>query len=191
MADVFAIQSDVAESVAQTLKVKLLPNERTRVERKPTENLEAYDLYLQGRYYLYSQFSEEGFTKAIDYFNRAIEKDPNFALAYSELGEAYGEASVFTQPPRDAIPKAKAFIQRALAIDDILADAPSAMANVTLFRYDWDWPGAEREFKRALELDPSDAQIHNDYGVFLMDMGRFDKAIKERQRAHELNPLRV
>jgi len=191
IADVFAIQSDVAESVAETLKVKLLPNEKTRVEHKPTENLEAYDLYLQGRYYLYSQFSEEGFTKAIDYFNRAIEKDPNFALAYSELGQAYGEASVFTQPPRDAIPKAKAFIQRALAIDDTLADAHNAMANNVLFGYDWDWPGAEREFKRALELDPSDAQVHNDYGVFLMNMGRFDEAIKERQRSHELNPLQV
>ena len=107
------------------------------------------------------------------------------------MGEAYGQVSLFTQPPRQAIPKAEAYIQRALALDDNLADAHSAMAYVVLYGYDWDWPRAEREFKRALELDPSNAQIHSEYGEFLMNMGRSDEAIREKQRARELNPLQV
>jgi adenylate cyclase len=188
--DVFQIQSEVAESVAEKLKVRLLAEERERVEKKPTQNLEAYDLYLQGRYYL-SQFSEDGWKRAVDDFNQAIAKDPNFAAAYEGLGETYGWESAFLLQPREAIPKAKALFQHALALDDNLASAHGAMADMVLFGYEWNWPAAEREFQRALELDSSNAQIHEQYGDFLVAMGRFDEAIREKLYARELNPLQV
>lgn len=189
MADVFQIQSDVAKSVANSLRVKLLPGVQARLERRPTENLEAYNLYLQGRYYL-SQFSEDGWTKAVEAFNRAIEKDPNFALAYTGVADAYGSVSDFTMAPREAVPKSKAAAERALAIDDELGAAHGAFAFV-LYGYDWNWPAAEREFKRGLELDPNNDFVHSEYGEFLDHMGRHDEALRETHRAYELNPLAV
>ena len=190
MADVFQIQSEVAESLAQKLRVKLLPAVKERLDKRPTENLEAYNLYLQGRYF-YSQFSEDGWTKAIDAYNRAIEKDPNFALAYTGLATAYSFAADFTMSPRDAIPKIRTAVAQALALDDSLSEAHGALANDVLFAYDWNWPAAEREFRRALELDPSNSLVHGQYGDFLNMMGRYDEALRQRQRAYELNPLWV
>jgi adenylate cyclase len=178
IADVFQIQSEVAESVAQKLRVKLLPELKERLDKRPTENLEAYNLYLQGRYY-YSQFSEDGWTKAIDAFSRAIEKDPNFALAYTGLAIAYSFAADFTMPPREAIPKIRAAVTRALALDNSLGEAHGALAAAVLYSYDWNWAAAEREFKRALELDPSNYLIHGQYGDFLNMMGRRDEALQE------------
>jgi adenylate cyclase len=189
-ADVFEIQTAVAQRVAEKLRVNLLANERERLERKPTANLEAYNQYLLGRFY-FAQFSEEGWTKAIECYSRAVQLDPNFALAYEALGEAYGMASSFTLPPREATPKAKASIERALALDDTLGGAHGAMAYDVLYSYDWNWPAAEREFKRALELDPSNAQTHGEYGEFLTSMSRFDEALKERFLARDLDPLQA
>jgi adenylate cyclase len=188
MADVFKIQSEVAESVAQKLRVKLLPAVKERLDKRPTENLEAYNLYLQGRYY-YSQPSSDRWTKAIDAFSRAIEKDPNFALAYTGLANAYSFSANFTMPPRDAIPKIRAAVARALALDDSLSEAHGALANDVLFSYDWNWTAAEREFRRALELDPSNSSVHSLYGDFLSAMGRYNEALQQKQRAYELNPL--
>jgi tetratricopeptide (TPR) repeat protein len=189
IADVFQIQSEVAESVAQKLRVKLLPGLKERLDKRPTENLEAYNLYLQGRYY-FSQFSEDGWTKAIEAYSRAIEKDPNFALAYTGLATAYSFAADFTLPPSDAIPKIKAAVTRALALDDNLGEAHGALANI-LYAVDWNWTAAEREFRRALELDPSSSWVHGQYGDFLNDMGRRDEALQQKRRAYELNPLWV
>ncbi len=165
-ADVFEIQSEVAENVADQLKVALLPDVRARVERKPTDNLEAYNLYLQGVYYIWHS-AELGPDKAIDCFSRAIQKDPNFALAYGYLGSTYTFASDLYMAPREAIPKVKALEARALAIDPDLAEAHLVMAWV-LYGYDWNWAGAEREYRRALELDPGFADVHNAYGDFLL-----------------------
>jgi serine/threonine-protein kinase len=190
MADVFQIQSEVAESLAQKLMVKLLPAVKERLDKRPTDNLEAYNLYLQGRYY-YSQFSEDGWTKAIDAYSRAIEKDPNFALAYTGLATAYSFSANFTMSMRDAIPKIRPAVARALALDDSLSEAHGALANDVLFGYDWNWTAAEREFRRALELDPSNSAVHGQYGDFLNMMGRYDEALQQRQRAYELNPLWV
>jgi adenylate cyclase len=190
MADVFQIQSEVAESLTQNLRVKLLPSVRDRINRRPTQNLEAYDLYLQGQYYL-SRYSEDGWNRAVEAFNRAIEKDPKFALAYVGLANAYGGASDFTMSPRDAVPKARAALERALALDDSLGEAHGVLAYIVLYGYDWNWVGAEREFKRALELDPSNAPVHTQYGDFLDRMGRFDEALEQEQRAQELDPLSV
>jgi adenylate cyclase len=189
VADVFQIQSEVAESVAQTLRVKLLPELKERIDRRPTENLEAYDLYLRGRYYN-AQFSEDGWTKAVDFFRRAIEKDPNFGLAYAELANAYAGASSFTMAPRDAYHEMKAAIDRALAIDETIAGAHGALA-FALYSYEWNWPGAERELNRALELEPSKAMVNANYCEFLDRMGRYDEALRQGERALELNPLDV
>ena len=189
MADVFQIQSDVAESVAQKLVVKLLRDVRARLDQRPTENLEAYDLYLRGLYYN-SQFSEDGWTKAIDYLRRATEKDPNFGLAYVELANAYAGTNSFTMRSSNAFHEMKAAIERALAIDETLAGAHGALA-YALYGYEWNWPGAEREFKRALELEPSNALVRADYGEFLDRMGRYDEALLQAERALELNPLDV
>jgi TolB-like protein/Flp pilus assembly protein TadD len=188
IADVFQIQSEVAESVAQKLRVKLLPAVKERLDKRPTEDLEAYNLYLQGRYY-YLQPSADRWTKAIDAFSRAIEKDPNFALAYTGLANAYSFSANSTMSVRDAIPKIRAAVTRALALDDSLGEAHGALANDVLFSYDWNWTAAEREFRRALELDPSNSSVHSLYGDFLDTMGRYDEALQQKQRAYELNPL--
>jgi adenylate cyclase len=188
MSDVFEIQSEVAESVAQNLRVKLLPAVRARLDQRPTENLEAYNLWLQGRYYV-QQFTGQSALKAIQCYTRAIEIDPKFAQAYQGLGDAYGTASGWTIAPRDGAPKARSYYEKALQLDDTLAEAHANLALQVLFYYDWDWPGAEREFKRAIALDPNSAVAHFDYGYFLADMGRLEDALPELQRARELDPL--
>jgi adenylate cyclase len=189
-ADVFEIQSEVAEKVANKLKVTLLPNERARVERRPTGDLEAYDLYLQGKFYSY-HFTEAGEAKAIDFFNRAILKDPNFALAYAMLGGAYGLESDSNMAPSQAIPKVKELEERALALDPDQGTARTLLAYFVLWQHDWNWVGAEREFRRALERDPGQADPHLCYSVFLTSMGRFEEGLGEAESAYQLDPLRV
>jgi TolB-like protein/class 3 adenylate cyclase/Flp pilus assembly protein TadD len=188
MADVFQIQTDVAESVAQSLRVKLLPAVRARLDKRPTENLEAYNLSLQGRYYV-RQFTGQSAGKAIQYYSRAIEKDPEFAQAYQGLGDAYSNASSWTIAPRDAMPRAKSYYEKALQLDETLAEAHAGLALWALFWFDWDFPGAEREFKRAIALDPNSSVAHLDYGWFLAYMGRLEDALPELQRARDLDPL--
>ena len=188
MADVFQIQTDVAQSVAQSLRVKLLPAVRARLDKRPTENLEAYNLWLQGRYYL-QQFTGQSAGKAMECYARAIEKDPKFAQAYEGLGVAYGIASSWTIAPRDAIPRARSNYEKALQLDETLAEAHSGLALWVLFPYDWDWPGAEREFKRAIALDPNSSVAHTGYGTFLAYLGRLEDAVLELQRARDLDPL--
>ena len=188
MSDVFQIQSDVAESVAQSLRVKLIPKLRARLDKRPTENLEAYDLSLQGRYYV-RQFTGQSAGKAIQYYSRAIDKDPEFAQAYQGLGDAYSNASSWTITPRDAMPRAKSYYEKAIQLDETLAEAHAGLALWALFWFDWDFPGAEREFKRAIALDPNSSVAHLDYGWFLAYMGRLEDALPELQRARDLDPL--
>ncbi len=188
MADVFQIQTDVAESVAESLRVKLLPAVRGRLDNRPTENLEAYNLWLQGHYYL-EQFTGETVGKAMQYYTWAIEKDPKFAQAYQGLGDAYGIASSWTIAPREAIPRARSYYEKALQLDETLAEAHASLALWVLFPYDWDWPGAEREFKRAIALDPGSAPAHAGYGWYLGYMGRLEEALPQLQRAREIDPL--
>jgi tetratricopeptide (TPR) repeat protein len=188
VSDVFQIQSEVAESVAQSLRVKLLPGVRARLDQRPTENLEAYNLWLQGRYYL-QQFTGQSVDKAIQYYTRAIDLDPKFAQAYQGLGDAYGIANSWTIAPRDAEPKARSYYEKALQLDETLAEAHSGLALWVLFPYDWDWPGAEREFKRAIALDPNSASAHAGYGWYLGYLGRLEDALPELQRARDIDPL--
>jgi TolB-like protein/class 3 adenylate cyclase/Tfp pilus assembly protein PilF len=187
MQDIFTIRSDVAQRVTDALRVTLQAGERRRLEKNPTDDLEAYNLYLRGRY-AWSRSSEAGAKQAIDYFNQAIARDPTFALAYAGLADAYWEISDWYLPPHDAMPKARAAAQRALEIDPNLAEAHTALG-VVANQYDWDWSGAEREFQRAIELNPESAEAHQAYGLLLVFLGRFEQSTAELERAQQLDPL--
>src|SRR5262249_43669515 len=147
---------------------------------------EAYQLYLKGRYS--NQQQKEEFDKAIEYFNKAIEKDHNYALAYVGLSEVYWRAAGQSLSAREAMPRARDAAVRALQIDETLAEAHTALGLVQAF-YDYDFAGAEREFKRAVELNPGSAFVHQWYGWYLSTMGRADEAVVEIRRALELDPL--
>jgi len=184
--DIFAVQDAISEKVTEALALKLSGEEQTGLAKRYTENAEAYQLYLLGRFY-WNKRSEEGIKKAIAYFDQAIEKDPNYALAYAGLSQCYIVLDAYyLLPPQEAIPKAKAAATRALEIDDTLAEAYAALAT---YYYDWDWPAAERQFKRAIELNPNYATAHQWYAEFLVNQGRFDEGIAEIKRARELDPL--
>ncbi|MFQ5866060.1 MAG: protein kinase [bacterium] len=188
MTHIFAIQSDVAQQIASVLKATLSPAEKERIERKPTENLEAYNLYLKGRYF-WNKRTEMDLKKAIEYFEEAIELDSNYGLGYAGLADSYSLLPTYSAyPKKEAYPKAKEAALKALEIDNTLAEAHTSLGSIKM-GYDWDWEGAERQFKRAIELNPSYATAHHWYALYLMRMARFDDAIKEIKKAHELDPL--
>ena len=153
-----------------------------------TANPEAYQDYLKGRYW-WNKTTEEGFNKSIGYFQQAIEKDPTYALAYSGLADSYIALAVYgIAPPKEAFPKANEAALKALAIDETLAEAHASLGYIKA-DYDWDLSGGEKEFQRAIELNPSYAEAHRRYGLALRNTGRFDEAIAEHKRALELDPL--
>jgi len=186
MQDIFAVRSEVAQQVAATLKVRLLGEEKKQIDKKPTENLEAYNLYRQGRFYA-DKLSEEGM-KALPFFQQAIEKDPHFALAYAGMADNYVIAADAIIPPREAFSKAKEAALKAIELDDSLAEAHASLGLVH-YHYDWDWPAAEQELKRAISLNPQSAQSYTLYTHYLAGMGRYDEAKKYGARALELDPL--
>jgi serine/threonine protein kinase/lipoprotein NlpI len=186
--DVFAIQDEISLAIADKLKPKLLGEEKARLVKRHTENLEAYNLYLKGLYF-WNKLTQEGMAKGMDYFKQAIEKDPLYALPYVGIAEAFGKLGGFGfLPPKEVFPKAKAAARKALEIDDMLGEAYSTLGYIST-QHDWDWLAAEREFKRALDLNPNYALAHNCYSIYLMVMGRFDEAITESKRALEIDPL--
>ena len=188
MADIFAIQDEISLAIVDKLKVKLLRDEKTALVKRYTDNLEAYNLYLKGRYH-WNKRTPEGLTKAIEYLRQVTEKDPGYALAYAGLADCYSmleQAHVL--PAKEAFPEAKKMAAKALQIDETLAEAHNSLAYVR-WKYDWDWVGAEREFLRAFELNPNYATGHQWYAVYLADMGQTDEAIKEIKKAQELDPL--
>src|SRR5205823_3985194 len=189
MQDIFAVRSEVAQRVAETLKVRLLGEEKRKIDKKPTENLEAYNLYRQGCYHA-DKLSEEGMAKARPLFEQAIEKDPRFALAYTGLADNYVIAADAIIPPREAFSKAKEAALKAIEMDDSLAEAHASLGFVH-YHYDWDWAAAEKEFKRAISLNPQSAQSYTLYTHYLAGMGRFDEANTQGRRALELDPLSV
>ena len=147
---------------------------------------EAYEAYLKGRFYWDRQ---QGITKAIAYFQHAIERDPGYAPAYAGLADSYVTLTIASSlPSKEYFPKAKEAAVRALAIDNTLAEAHASLGNTLRF-YEWDWPGAEREFKRAIELNPSYAPAHRFYSVYLSGMGRHQEAIAEAKRSQQLDPV--
>lgn len=183
--DLVALQTDIARDVSSRLKTKLSGEDEAKVTKTYTSNPEAYRLYLQGSYYR-AKYTEEGHKKAIEYLNKAIEKDPNYALAYADIAASYNFVSDWYLSPNDAMPNAKAAALKAIALDDSLAVAHESLGSI-LFFYDRDWAMTERELLRSMELDPSSA--HRQYAHYLTAMGRNDEAIREGEVALSYAPL--
>ena len=191
LTDIFAVESEIAKTIADTLQVKLSDPEQHAITARPTENTEAYQLYLKGRYF-WNKRTGADLKKAIDYFDQAIGKDPNYALAYAGVADAYGLLSGFgAASPKDSLPQAKAAAQKALELDNTLGEAHASLAQA-LFAYDFNFAEANREFRRAIELCPNYATAHQWYGQSgLAPLSQFEDAIAEMKRALELDPLSV
>ena len=189
LTDIFAVESDIAKTIAETLRAKLTGSEEQMMSMKPTENTQAYELYLKGRFF-WNKRTGADLRKAIEYFNQAIAKDPNYALAYAGLADSYLLLSAFgAASPSDSLPQAKAAAKRALEIDDTSAEAHTSLGQILLF-YDFDFAGSTREFKRAITLNPNYATAHHWYGSGPPTcLGEFDRGIAELKRAQQLDPL--
>ncbi len=189
--DIFAVQDSISEKVARALALKLTGEERQLLAKHYTDNTEAYQLYVKGRY-VWNKRTEEALKKGIDYFEQAIEKDPNYALAYSGLADCYIVLGSWRAggalSPKEAGPRAKAAAEKAIEIDSSLAEAHTSLADAELL-FGWDWVAVEREFKRAIELNPNYSTARQWYANYLTAMGRLDDALIESQRAKEINPL--
>ena len=189
LSDLLAVQGDISREVLEKLRLRLTGEEERRATRYYTENAEAYQLYLKGRYFWERARTLEELNKSVDYFQQAISLDPKYALAYAGLAEAYASFNGRTLlPPNEVLPKAKEAALKALELDQNLAEAHSAVAQIK-YQYDWDWTGAAEEFRKAVELNPNSAKIRLDYGWYLMDLERFDEALRELYRSQELEPL--
>ncbi|HEX8399122.1 MAG TPA: protein kinase [Pyrinomonadaceae bacterium] len=190
MGDIFTLLDDIAEDISENLKLKLTGEEKKKLAQRYTENTEAYQFYLKGRYFVTSKRTESWIKKGIGYFQKAIDLDPNYALAHSGLAEAYCflGSSTGGWAPRKAYPKAKAALFKALELDDALAEAHSTMGFAHLL-YDWNFAEAERQFKRALQLSPNYPNAHDGYGFYLKAVGRHDEAIRKCLIAQQLDPL--
>jgi eukaryotic-like serine/threonine-protein kinase len=189
LADIGSVQQEIASAISGSLRVRLTSEEKTRLAKSSATNPEAYQLYLKGRYHA-NQTTAAELKKGIDYFQQAIDKDPGDALAYAGLADAYsllGGGWMYLAPT-DSFPKAKAAAVKALEIDETLAEAHAVLAYVVYYA-DWDWPRAEREFKRAIELNPNSALSHDRYANCLMTRLRFKESMAEAERAQELDPL--
>jgi serine/threonine protein kinase/Tfp pilus assembly protein PilF len=187
--DIFAIEEEIARSISKSLRVRLSGVEESRLAKRYTEDPEAYALYLKGRYFL-GRFTRQGTENALSYFRQAIVRDSEYALAYSGLADGYYDLSNAYLPPAEAIPQARAAAQKALEIDDSLAEAHTSLGLVKMY-YDWDWDGAGREFRKAIELKPGYASAHHWYAYYLAELGQLDQATQEIKQAQELDPLSV
>jgi serine/threonine protein kinase/Tfp pilus assembly protein PilF len=186
--DIFALQDEISLAIIDKLKLKLLRGEKEKLVKRHTENPEAYNLYVKGRYFL-AKPTEEELEKGLDYFQQAIEEDPTYALAYAGKADCYTFLAEYGYiSSKEAFPKARAAAEKALEMDNTLAGAHVSLGYVK-FKYDWAWAGAERDFKRAIELDPNYALAHINYSLYLSEMGRHDEAVKEAKRGLESDPL--
>ena len=190
MSDLEKLQTDIAAAISQKLKLRLSGVQEERVKKPQTDDPEAYRLYLLGRHHIH-RLTDDGFRKSAEYFQQAIDRESDYAIAYAGLAESYNRLSGYNAvSPHDGFPKAREAALKALAIDPSLAEAHAALGSVRFF-YDWDWGAAEREFRAANELDPNSAESHQMYGYFLAAMGRPEEALTEMKRAHELDPLSI
>ena len=190
LGNVLTLQSQVASAIVNEIRINLTPEEQKRLATPRVVNAQAYEDYLKGRYY-WNKRSEEGLTKAVEYYQRAADKDPQYALAYAGLADCYdllGSTIIGAIPSTEAAPKAKAAALKALAIDPSLVDAEITLASIKL-NYDWDWQGAESGFKHTIELNPDQATAHQRYSLYLTAMGRSQESLTEIKRAHDLDPL--
>ena len=185
--DIFVIQDEISLAIVDNLKVKLFREEKEKLVKRHTDDLDAYDLYLKGHYF-WNKRTEESLKKSIQYFQQAIEKDPDYALAYSGLADSYHTLQDYSSiSPKELNAKAQEAALKALEIDNTLAEAHASLGMVS-FRY-WDWEGAERECKRAIKLNPNYPTAHHWYALLLMYMARFEEAMEEIECARRLDTL--
>jgi serine/threonine protein kinase/tetratricopeptide (TPR) repeat protein len=188
LADIVQLQEEMSNEIAEALRIKLTGAEKKRMRRKATTNSEAYQLYLKGRHQ-WNKRTEESLNRGIAFFRAAIDADPLFASAYSGLADSFVTlATNIPLPPREVMPKAKAAAEKAIETDENLAEAWASRAAVRWW-FDWDWNGAEADYKRAIELNPNYATAHDGYAMLLCARGRFDEAIEQITHAADLDPL--
>jgi eukaryotic-like serine/threonine-protein kinase len=190
LTDIFAIQSDVALQIAAALEAELSPEEQNRIRQEPTQDVQAYQLYLLGKHCL-SRWTAEGVEQGLKYLEQAVTRDPGYAMAYAAIALAYTELGIGIAgavPPAEAYPLARQAVTKALELDPGLADA-HAMSAFLKIVCDYDWDGAEQQFQRAIELNPNSGQAYDAYGLMLAAVERYDEALAVQQRAHELDPL--
>lgn len=185
--DILAIQEEIAKAITESLKFKLTRDDQIRLATGSTYNHEAYNLYLRGRYF-WNKYSKDWVLKAIDIFKQAIAIDSNYALAYCGLADAYFRLSNVHLPPREVLPKAKEAALKAVEIDENLAEAHSSLGLVKVY-YDYDWYGAEHEFRKALKLNPDLVLAHQRFGSYLTFMGRFEESNRHYETALDLDPF--
>jgi eukaryotic-like serine/threonine-protein kinase len=187
LVDVLAVKQALVREVTEKLRLKLTGEQQQRLTQRDTTNPEAYQFYLRGRYY-WNKRTAENLTKAMEQFQQAADKDPNYALAYVGLSDSYVLLENYAgTPANETLPKAKAFAERALQLDNSLAEAHTSLGYV--YNGLWRWEEAEQEFKRAIELNPNYPNAHHWYSLCLLDLGRIAEAKAEIKRAHELDPL--
>jgi tetratricopeptide (TPR) repeat protein len=191
-ADILLLEETISDEVAEKLRGKLSSERKKRLSKRPTENTEAYQLYLKGRYH-FSKRTPDGYRQAIDFFEQAIDRDPNYALAYSGLADSYGALSTpwgAAFKPTDIYPRAKAAALKALELNPELAEAHASLAAVKMF-YDWDFDEAEKSFLKATEINPECVGTRAFYSLLLCILKRFDEAIAEAKRYIDLDPLNL
>jgi tetratricopeptide (TPR) repeat protein len=188
LADLIAVQEEISKDVTNQLRARLTGGDEGAPARRPTQNAEAYQLYLKGRFH-WNKRNAESFQTALGYFQKAIGIDPNYALAHAGLADCYVLIGAYGNVrPEDAYPQARAAAMRALELDDTLAEAHASLGRGKI-AYDWDWAGARREFDRALALNPNYATAHYWYSYYWFAMGRLDEAARSMRRALDLDPL--
>ena len=185
--DILAVQDEIAKAISESLKFKLTRQDQIRLTKQPTDKNEAYNLYMRGRYF-WNKYNKDWVLKAIDAFKQAIEIDSNFALAYCGLADAYFRLSNVSFQPLEVLPKAKEAALKAVQIDENLAEAHASLALIHVY-YEHDWMRAEREFRRALELDPYLISAHQRYGSYLTFMGHYEEALRHYETALEIDPF--
>lgn len=185
--DFFSVEDSICERLARALALRLPDAEQRRLTQHDTTNPEAHQWYLRGRY-ASSRWTAEGFRRSVDSFQHAIDADPAYALAYAGLAHAYYRASTVHLKPEEAIPRARVAAMQAIRLDDSLAEGHSALG-IVKFRYDWDFAGAEKEFRRAVALNPDDPTAHQWYSEYLTAVGRVDASVAEAKAAAQIDPL--
>ena len=188
LTDIFTVEEEISKEISEKLRLRLSDEQKKKLSKRHTDNTEAYQLYLKGRYH-WNKRTDSDLKKSIQFFEQAIAKDPTYALAYVGLADSFNILGYYGYlSPREGFSKAKVAAVRALEIDEALAEAHNSLAFVRLL-YDWDWQDAERQFKRALKLNPGYATAHHWYAEHLAAMGRRDEALAQMKRALELDPL--
>jgi TolB-like protein/Tfp pilus assembly protein PilF len=186
-ADIFEVQEEISQEVSEKLKLRLTSEQKRQLNKRYTEDLEAYHLYLKGRY-CWNKRTGEGLKMGIEFFQQAIAKDADYALAYAGLGDSYAIIPFYTNiPPKPAFQEAKKATDKALEIDDTLAEAHATLAYVKEY-YEWDWAGAGEEYRKAIELNPNYATAHQWYGMYFMKLGQFERARRELKQALRFDP---